>query len=64
MARPGVSWQNVGKDIEAFVSEGLPGTHNKHKFHMVLTVLGSNEVPKTRARPTTWEKAQRCIMAA
>jgi hypothetical protein len=51
IAKPGASWQSVGEDIEAFVSEGL-----QHKFHMVLPVLGSNEVPKTRARPQTWGK--------
>ena len=61
-ARPGASWQNVGKDIEAFVSEGLPGTC-KHKFHMVLIVLGSNNFPTTKARATTWENTRVCIKA-
>jgi len=62
VARPGASWQNIGKDVQAFVSKGLPGTW-KHSFHMVLTVLGSNEVPKVRARQQTWEKALECIKA-
>ena len=63
LAKPGASWQNIGKDIEACMSKEHPGTW-KHKFHMVLTILGSNDVPKSRARNQTWEKAQGSIKAA
>ena len=53
IAKLGASWQNT---------EGLLERH-KHNFHMVLTVLGSNDVPKMKARRYTWEKAQAGIKA-
>ena len=55
VARPGSSWQNVGKDVETFISKGV------HNFHMVLAVLGSNEIPRAKAQNKTWDKALRGI---
>ena len=62
LVKPGASWQNGGKDIEACVFKEQPGTL-KHNFYMVLTVLGSSDVPKTLARNQSWEAGlQECSM--
>ena len=59
VARSGASWQKIAKDVQAFMPKWLRGTW-KHRFDMVMTVLGS-DVPKPRAREQTWEKAQECM---
>ena len=41
----GATWKKLSE---------LPGTH-KQQFHMVLTVLGTNDVPTTEALQKTWD---------
>jgi hypothetical protein len=65
-ARSGTSWQRLGQDVHGeLAAYAQSGTRSgsgqadlKGHFDVVVTVLGTNDIPKTSAMSKTWHKLE------
>ena len=62
-AKRGTTWKDIANDVDGQLQQFCKGSLAPGKFSYILFVLGTNDVPRQRARADTWDRLSESIPA-